>query len=405
MKKFIKNVTYYDPTKAFHGYTLWCDINMPTTPSTSPSSPYEHPGRINLINMNGHIVHTWKTPYPTFTACLLENGNILAGLYTSEDPDGNRPGVGSFRMGGTLGYLVELDWDGNIVFSHKDLGMHHDFKKLHNGNYIYLVWDVLEQETIKKVRGGLKGTEHNGNIMCGDIIREVDPQGKVVWEWHSAKHMDFDHDIIGPNYRRDEWSHLNSLWVCEDGDLMSSSRFTDMAFKISRKTGEIIWRFGNAAYLDKETNTLELRNTPNTFGGQHDVSIIPSGLPGAGNMLCYDNGFYKFVSRAVEVDMNTNTIVWQSTDSVVANGRVSFSAFISGARRLPNGNTFICDGSDGRLYEVTKDREVVWEYNKPELSEGSSRWGIFRGYRYAPDYCDNFKTLEPITTTPINKDL
>lgn len=399
MKKFISNVTYYDPEKAYHGYTLWCSINDPNAPCEMPN---QIKGEIFLINMDGTIVHTWETPFPTFTAQLLENGNLLTGLFTSEDPNQMRPGVGDFRMGGTIGQLFELDWDSNIVFSHKDLGMHHDYKKLKNGNYIYLIWDKLPQETVKKIRGGIKGTEHKDNTMWGDIIREIDIKGNIVWEWHASEHMDFDIDIIGPNYNRDEWSHLNTLWICEDGDIMSSSRFTDMAFKISRSTGEITWRFGNAAYLDKETNTLEMRRNPNTFGGQHDVHIIPSGLPGAGNMLCYDNGIYKFISRAVEVDMQTNEIVWESTSEQVFAGRIPFSSFISGARRLPNGNTLLCDGQDGRLYEVTKEQEVVWEYNRPCSQTGTSRWGIFRCYRYAKDFCPQFRNLPELAKTAID---
>ncbi len=400
MKNFIKGVSCYNPNKSYKGYTLWCGIPAPVK-QVNPLEPFEITGEVNLMNMDGTIVHKWKTPYPTFTAYLQENGNLIAGLFTPET-DGNRPGVGEYIMGGTQGYLVELDWDGNILFEHKDLLMHHDFKKLDNGNYMYLCWEKLPQELVKKVRGGVKGSEHVGNTMWGDFIKEIDPQGNTVWEWHSHDHLDLDIDIIGPNHKRDEWSHINTLWVCEDGDIMLSSRHIDMAFKISRKTGEIIWRFGNAAYLDKETNTLELRKNPKTLGGQHDVHVIPKGLPGEGNMLCYDNGLYKFVSRAVEVDMKTSEVVWQSTDNVYIDGRVSFSPFISGCRRLPNGNTLLCDGQDGRLYEVTKEQELVWEYNREECL-AHTRWGVFRGYRYAPDFCKQFQSLPKITEKAINQ--
>ncbi len=398
MRKFLKNVVYYNPEKAFAGYTLWCAISSPDPDVKSK----EIGGEINLMNMDGSIVHTWKTPYIPFTGQLLENGNLLAGLYTDENPNGNRPGVGEYSLGGKQGILMEFDWNGNIVFEHKDLGSHHDYKKLPNGNYIYLVWEKLPDDVVKKVRGGMKGSEHPNNTMWGDIIREVDPKGNIVWEWYAKDHLDYDIDIIGPNYPRHEWSHLNALWICEDGDIMTSSRFIDMAFKISRKTGEIVWRFGNAAYLDKETNTVELRKSPKTFGGQHDVHMIPSGLPGAGNMLCYDNGMYKFVSRAVEVDMKTNEIVWESTNDTMINGHVSFSSYISGARRLPNGNTLICDGQDGRLYEVTKEQEIVWDYYRANKDPYTTSWGIFRCYRYAKDYCPQFKNLPEISKKAID---
>ena len=42
-----------------------------------------------------------------------------------------------------------------------------------------------------------------------------------------------------------------------------------------------------------------------------------------------------------------------------------YSSFISSAQRLPNGNTLIAEGSDGRIFEVTREHEIVWEYISP----------------------------------------
>jgi hypothetical protein len=48
----------------------------------------------------------------------------------------------------------------------------------------------------------------------------------------------------------------------------------------------------------------------------------------------------------------------------------------------------ICEGQWGRIFEVTPDKEVVWEYVSPFM--GPDRHGdlsneIFRAYRYRPD--------------------
>lgn len=73
----------------------------------------------------------------------------------------------------------------------------------------------------------------------------------------------------------------------------------------------------------------------------------------------------------------------------------SHSSFISGSVRLPNGNTLICQGEDGTLFEVTSDKELVWKYINPAMGpEGSSHRSpnakptnaVFRAYRYALDY-------------------
>jgi hypothetical protein len=66
-----------------------------------------------------------------------------------------------------------------------------------------------------------------------------------------------------------------------------------------------------------------------------------------------------------------------------------FSPYISGAQRLANGNTLICEGVHGRIFEVTGAGEVVWEYVNPHFFEGPGRPGltnaVFRAFRYTPE--------------------
>jgi hypothetical protein len=66
-----------------------------------------------------------------------------------------------------------------------------------------------------------------------------------------------------------------------------------------------------------------------------------------------------------------------------------YSSFISGAQRLPNGNTLICAGPEGRLLEVTRAGRIVWDYWNPfggEDADESIPKGLFRGERLAPDH-------------------
>jgi hypothetical protein len=103
---------------------------------------------------------------------------------------------------------------------------------------------------------------------------------------------------------------------------------------------------------------------------------IHEGLPGAGNLLLFDNqgpaGFPTaplgiFVgSRVLEIDPITRQIVWQYTGEDSNRPVWSFhSSFISSARRLSNGNTLIDEGMNGRIFQVTREGEVVWEYVNP----------------------------------------
>ena len=63
-----------------------------------------------------------------------------------------------------------------------------------------------------------------------------------------------------------------------------------------------------------------------------------------------------------------------------SDGERFFSFFISGCQRLPNGNTFICSGKQGRFFEVTSAKEIVWEFWNPyggelEMSMGRAARG------------------------------
>jgi len=66
-----------------------------------------------------------------------------------------------------------------------------------------------------------------------------------------------------------------------------------------------------------------------------------------------------------------------------------FSPYIGGAQRLSNGNTLICEGCDGRIFEVTRAGEVVWEYVNPHCFVDPTRAGlnnwVFRAFRYTPE--------------------
>ena len=124
--------------------------------------------------------------------------------------------------------------------------------------------------------------------------------------------------------------------------------------------------------------------------GQHHAHIIPKGLPGAGNLLVFDNGgasgygstnptategansFARASSRVLEINPVTLELVWSYA------GPRFFGSNISGAQRLPNGNTLITEGPNGRLFEVTKEGQIVWEYIYPQFSGAQSANAVYR---------------------------
>jgi hypothetical protein len=264
---------------------------------------------------------------------------------------------------------------------------------LPNGHYLYLAWEKVPSALRNKVRGGIKGSEFKDGTMFNDMLVEIDTQGKVVWRWHANAHLNPALDIIGPLHKREEWCHANSVAVLRNGNILLTSRSLDSMLVIDKRNGHIVWRWGSTAYLDKTTGRLEIRSGSNTLGGPHGAAEIPAGLPGAGHILCYDNGMYADASRAVEVDFATHKLIWQSSQPGI--GRKHFSNFVGNAQRLPNGNTLICDGANGRFFQVTKDNQTVWEYINPYITSPQYQGAVFRAYQYAPEYCPQFKNLAP----------
>jgi outer membrane protein assembly factor BamB len=102
-------------------------------------------------------------------------------------------------------------------------------------------------------------------------------------------------------------------------------------------------------------------------------------------VLIFDNGTHRAqlpYSRVIEIDLATGEVVWSYEETPPI---AFFSPIISNAQRLWNGNTLINEGASGRLFEVSAQGELVWEYINPYFSGPTARDqqnAVFRAYRY-----------------------
>ncbi|HIB21293.1 MAG TPA: hypothetical protein EYO32_07200 [Rhodospirillales bacterium] len=168
---------------------------------------------------------------------------------------------------------------------------------------------------------------------------------------------------------RKEWAHPNSIFVQKNGDVMVSWRENNLIGVIDRNSGELKFEWMDYD-LGHQHNFQQLEN------GNYMVfiNVAPfsgEGIPG---------------SKVLEFNPSTKETIWEYEGSP---GYTFGSPFVSGAQRLDNGNTLICEGLWGRIFEVTKEKEIVWEYispffvpDKPGQPFGGSNH-IFRAYRYA----------------------
>ena len=176
---------------------------------------------------------------------------------------------------------------------------------------------------------------------------------------------------ISPVVHRKEYAHANTVFPCPNGDVIINWRYNSAMVMIDYQTKKIKW-------------SLEDRS----YGQHHDVQMLDNG-----NIMYFANGSDVYLhgpdtgSKVVEVDPKTNEEVWNYSGTP---RRSFFSWFISGCQRLSSGNTLICEGLWGRLFEVTPDNEIVWDYTSPyyvEYDHPSYTHNnvIFRCYRYASD--------------------
>ena len=340
-------VTLFNPKKACPGYVLY-------------SPMYGH-GHVDLIDLKGDVVHRWEMPHPPgLYGYLLPNGNLFYMGKTHDETWDRFLSWNRFKGG----VLMEVDRDGNVVWEHRDSDHHHDARRTESGGAIYLTVEKVPENLAAQVKGGVP---IEGD-MWSDTLVEVDASGNRIWEWRSHEHLDTETDSITYCDLRDEWAHGNTIVPLPSDRVMVSFRNISTVGIIDKHSGQWTWKIGY-----------------NTLAQQHDPSMLDNG-----NVLIFDNGTHRKEhplphSRVIEVSTSTSEIVWSYTDAPLYN---FFSSYISGTRRLPNGNTLITEGMFGRIFQVTPEKEVVWEYINPhffEAPDGTFTNAVFRCTHYLPE--------------------
>lgn len=368
--------TRYDPARAFNSLVIFTGGD----------------NIARLIDLNGNSIHQWQdaASFSTLIDPALNQGRRGHVFVTLSTIDGKGtdlvPGQVNRKVSQSIG---ELDWEGRVVWSFGDKApggaaqQHHDWARLANGNTLVLANLVHAVAGFKQ------------KLIFDDVIYEVNAAGEVVWRWTASEHLDefgFTPEELKLVRETDnsDFLHINNLKVVganhwfNSGDqrfnpdnLLIHSRSANFIVIIDKKTGHIAWNLG--PHYPALASGIKARTVPrpvDQISGQHDAQIIPEGLPGAGNLLVFDNqgeaGFppvalsFTGGSRVLEINPVKKEIVWQYTGEDSGAPGWSFqSTHISAARRLPNGNTFIDEGQKGRLFQVTPDGEIVWEYINP----------------------------------------
>jgi len=403
---FPTGTTIYDPEKAWNGFTV-----------LSPLA-----GDVAIVmDMNGNVVKRWA------------GYNSSAGGPVRVLPGGVVIGAAGANAGKQESLaLIARDFEGKELWrvDHNEqltgpggamtwaLRQHHDWQRedFPAGYYSPSATPGAPPSTAAKTLALTHRTHAQPAVaeemmLEDDRLIELNADGRVTWEWVISDHIEelhFDKDAREAIRRGGavrgafDWFHMNSAtyvgpnhWY-DEGDkrfapenVVISSRAASIVAIVARD-GKIVWQIG-----PDYSATPELRALRQVIG-QHHAHLIPKGLPGAGNLLVFDNGgasgygrpnaialngqniYARPTSRVLEIDPVTLKLVWSYTSPTF------FATNISGAQRLANGNTLVTEGPDGRLFEVNQDGVIVWEYVYPVFSgggKGRPTNSVYRAYR------------------------
>ena len=221
--------------------------------------------------------------------------------------------------------------------------------------------------------------------------------------------------------RSGDWMHTNGIDHHPEHDLIVlSSPHLSEVFIIDHSTttaeaagstggrwghgGDLLWRWGNPRNHGAGTDDDQV------LGYQHDPVFLPDAEDGRLRLLVFNNnvqgladderGFSEVLELTLPFDPARGFVgepgqAWGPSEaswSYRDPGRFH-SAFISVAQRLPNGNTLICSGAGGRVFEVTPEGETVWDYRNdlggtldpPDHAGKAPPYSLFRATRVARD--------------------
>jgi outer membrane protein assembly factor BamB len=318
-----KLVTFYYPNKTFDGYTLL--LHMSRFPV--------------LVGMEGNIVHYWPDIVGAGRIRLTREGHLL-GIC----PDN---------------FIRKYNWDGELIWEFFNENTHdfphHDLIYLKN-NHVLIIYADKDKNA--------------------DYLLEISREGEVIWEWHSIQYIDrYFKDKIT---QQTDLTHINSLqelpanrWYdagdsrFKPGNILVSARNLNTIFVVDKETKDVVWQYDDD--LDY----------------QHEARMIKKGYPGEGNILLFNNGYnnlndYKR-SSILEINPSSNRVEWEYSS------KYFFSPVGGAEQEMPNGNIVITSSQGGRIFEVNRKGEIVWQIVLPYLPG--------RPGRYPYDYCKQFEKL------------
>ena len=373
-----------------------------------------------LIDKCGRQIHHWETEgRPGLMAYFMDNGDLVRTRSHQ---------TGQFLGGGIGGIIERFDWEGNLLWtdtlaspSHHQ---HHDIAVMPNGNILAILWEKwFAEDAIARGQLPELASEEVWVTRVVELAPLPGTGSEVIWSWSPWEHLIQNTDPALPNYgepsdhpgRFDvnfeavaesggpgfgqeaayDWMHVNSIhYHPERDEIVLSSRHWNEVWIIDHSTtteegagssggqhgrgGDLLWRWGNPAAYGQGDETNQ------QFFGQHDAqfTVNSEGL----SVSVYNNGFerpdgnYSTVQHipipldevgGFDSPLNEAFGPEAATWTYPTTPDFSFySPNISGYTQLDDGHHLICQGANGRFFELDETDNLVWEYVNPITSTG-----------------------------------
>jgi hypothetical protein len=320
----LAGVTVYDPERAHNGLNLYTSGHAPVA---------------ILLDLDGRVVHTWRRSYHSvWPEREIHEYGVGSEFWRRARVFGNGDLLAIFDGLG----IIKLDRDSRLLWARPN-NAHHDLDVAANGD-IYVLTRELQMvpaidpdkpllEDYVVVLGPLGNEKRRVSILnCFQAIPRLVP----ILRHNARRTRDILHTNSIELLRSGQVPNIPGI---REGDVLISSALLHTIAILRMDDARIVWWARGC------------------FRTQHDPTVLSNG-----NLLLFDNLGLGQQSQVLEYEPDSMRVTWEYRGTPE---QPFFSTTCGTNQRLPNGNTLITESDGGRAFEVTADKEIVWEFYNP----------------------------------------